>query len=684
MITRRERTVLGATCVLAVAAPFAMAHELDRRVQDELAPAMSKLTGQPVRVGGVEADLTGVVRLRDVVVGELLRADAVEAAVSLDSLLSGQLGADEIRVQRPRVNVHVDADGRSDWHAVLDRVAAQLRARGPAAPGARRAPRLRRVVVSGGDLVADAGGLRITVRDVALHPQAGGVRVVTGAATLGGDVGPYRLDGTLGRVGADVRLPALAVDRVVAVGGRGQLRAPGAELTATAVELLRDRPGGAWRLRAELDDRGAPRPVELIVHREPTATAITVRGDRVPLAALAPLVPAGVGVERAHASGTITAARGLGTAIRAELTIDGAWIDHAAIAEDPVPVDGTISLDAAQLGPRLDVTTLRVQRGGLALTLEGWARLDGGRPVALDATAAFAPASCRALIDALPVPLRGPLDQLVVEGTIAGAAQVAFDLDDRAAAGDGVRLALDLDPRTCRVAADPPAADPATLTGAAEHRFPDGHTAMVGPGLGDWVELASLPSHVRGAFVAAEDARFWDHGGFDLDQIARSLEVDLRERRFARGGSTISQQLVKNAFLDHRRTLTRKLQEAVLTWRLEAVLDKRAILARYLNIIELGPGVFGLGAAARHYFGKPAADLSVTEVAFLAALTPAPRTISARLLRHHGLDPETAERVAVILRAMRRAGVIDADTARRAADSIDDDGLHFRPAAVGR
>jgi len=282
------------------------------------------------------------------------------------------------------------------------------------------------------------------------------------------------------------------------------------------------------------------------------------------------------------------------------------------------------------------------------------------------------------LIDALPAPLRGPLDELVVDGTIAGAAHVAFDLDDPSS--EGVVLSLDLDPRSCRVISDALAADPARLAGAAEHGFPDGHRAVVGPGLGDWVDLADLPGHVRGAFVAAEDARFWDHDGFDLDQIARSLEVDLRERRFARGGSTISQQLVKNSFLDHRRTLTRKLQEAVLTWRLEAVLDKRTILGRYLNVIELGPDVFGIGAAAHHWFGKPASQLGVRQVAFLAALTPAPRTISARVLRYRGLDPETAERVAVVLRAMRRAGVIDPDTARAA---VDDD-LDFRSAAIGR
>ena len=122
------------------------------------------------------------------------------------------------------------------------------------------------------------------------------------------------------------------------------------------------------------------------------------------------------------------------------------------------------------------------------------------------------------------------------------------------------------------------------------------------------------------------------------------------------------------------RTFARKLQEAVLTWRTEAVLDKRMILARYLNIVELGPGVYGIAAAARYWFGKPAAWLSVREAAFLAALAPAPGTMSRRIAAAHGLDPATAERVEVTLRAMKRAGVIAAIPPRTP--------LAFRPGAL--
>jgi monofunctional biosynthetic peptidoglycan transglycosylase len=113
--------------------------------------------------------------------------------------------------------------------------------------------------------------------------------------------------------------------------------------------------------------------------------------------------------------------------------------------------------------------------------------------------------------------------------------------------------------------------------------------------------------------------------------------------------------------LTQRRTFDRKLQEAVLTWRLESTLTKRQILERYLNIIELGPRVFGIGPAARYWFDTTPRELTIRQAAFLAAITAEPTTMSRRVRRQGGLDAESADRVATVLRAMKRDGVIDAD-----------------------
>lgn len=669
---RQERTAI-VTVLLAVAAPVAAARYLDHRIHTRLEPALTHATGVRTTVGAFEAGLTGNVTVTDLDVDGLLTADAVEAAVSLDSLLAGELSPDEIRVTRPRVRAVADGTGREPWRAVLARLAARRHDRDGG--GQRAGRRLRRIVVTGGDLVADVRGVRVRARELELHPTAIGVRVVTGAATVIADGPAWQLDGGVARIGADVRLPSLAVERAALVGGHGTIGLGGPTLAARDVTVVRAA-DGPWRLTGTVDDDGAPRPIAIAISSDGETTTLAVAGERVPLAVLGPRAGA-LALAGSHGSGRVAITLGATTELRGDVELRGAAIDHRALADQPLPLDGSVAFTVRASRDRIDVDELTVRRGPATLLGHGWLRWTPGAPAAGELALALPTTGCRALVDALPGPLRGHLDQLVVRGTLGGTATATIDLD--AELGDGVHLAVELDQR-CEVLADPPDVDPRALLGVAEHRFPDGTVAPVGPGVGDWVALDALPAYVRGAFVAAEDARFWDHDGFDLGQIARSLEIDLREERFARGGSTISQQLVKNAFLHQGRTLARKLEEAVLTWRLEATLPKSAILARYLNVIELGPRVYGVAAAARHWFGRAPGQLTVRQAAFLAALTPAPRTITARLERAHRLDPDTEQRVAVVLRAMRRAGVIDAATARAAENAP----LDLRPAALGR
>ncbi|HET9472134.1 MAG TPA: monofunctional biosynthetic peptidoglycan transglycosylase, partial [Usitatibacter sp.] len=130
---------------------------------------------------------------------------------------------------------------------------------------------------------------------------------------------------------------------------------------------------------------------------------------------------------------------------------------------------------------------------------------------------------------------------------------------------------------------------------------------------------------VKRAIVVAEDSRFVDHEGFDWEAIEKAREKNARKGRVVAGGSTISQQLAKNLFLSGERTPWRKGQEALITVMIEHVMDKRRILELYLNIIEWGDGVFGVEAAARHYFGAGAGSLGPEAAARLAAMVPNPR-----------------------------------------------------------
>jgi monofunctional biosynthetic peptidoglycan transglycosylase len=140
-----------------------------------------------------------------------------------------------------------------------------------------------------------------------------------------------------------------------------------------------------------------------------------------------------------------------------------------------------------------------------------------------------------------------------------------------------------------------------------------------------WVPYDRISSHLKRAIVAAEDAHFVDHEGFDWDAIEKAMEKNRRQGKVVMGASTISQQLAKNLFLSAEKTPWRKGQEALITVMIERVMDKRRILEIYLNVIEWGDGVFGAEAAARHYFAASAATLGPEQAARLAAIVPNPR-----------------------------------------------------------
>lgn len=167
-----------------------------------------------------------------------------------------------------------------------------------------------------------------------------------------------------------------------------------------------------------------------------------------------------------------------------------------------------------------------------------------------------------------------------------------------------------------------------------------------------WVPYAQISINLKRALIAAEDAKFVDHEGFDLDGMQKALEKNIQRGRIVAGGSTISQQLAKNLFLSTKRTPWRKGEEALITLMLEQMMDKRRIFEIYLNVIEWGNGIFGAEAAARHYFGINAARLSPPQAAILAAMVPNPRYYDTHR-QARGLIHKTN----IILRRMNRADI---------------------------
>ena len=165
-----------------------------------------------------------------------------------------------------------------------------------------------------------------------------------------------------------------------------------------------------------------------------------------------------------------------------------------------------------------------------------------------------------------------------------------------------------------------------------------------------FVPYARIGNTLKRAMIAAEDAKFVEHEGFDWDGIELAIEKNQKRGRIVAGGSTITQQLAKNLFLSGSRSWLRKGEEAVITVMLETILDKRRIFELYLNVIEWGGGVFGAEAAAQRYFGVSASRLSAEQAARLAAMAPNPR-----FYEHNQGAPGLNRKIRIILARMPAA-----------------------------
>ena len=308
--------------------------------------------------------------------------------------------------------------------------------------------------------------------------------------------------------------------------------------------------------------------------------------------------------------------------------------------------DGTLTLGDRALGASLDAEVRRAEPGST-----------GGPRFSLTVSARRVPfaAFAAALPPSLGPPTAAPrppadLDaNLALAGPLLSPGEWTF------------QASLDLARMRAAARKDPPVALRSPFTFEPE----DGPPFVVGPENPDFVPIDDLPDHVVRAVTTAEDAGFFGHQGFDFDELGIALAEGLEAGRVVRGGSTITQQLAKNLFLTRDRVLARKVREALAAVALEATVPKPRLLEIYLNVAEWGPGLHGIGPAARHWFGKDARQLSVKEAAFLASVIPNPVRYDA--MRARGAMTDAWEqRVSEILLHMNDHGVIDEDVLVRA------------------
>jgi Transglycosylase len=301
----------------------------------------------------------------------------------------------------------------------------------------------------------------------------------------------------------------------------------------------------------------------------------------------------------------------------------------------------------------------------VALMLTGDLALQGDLPFAVEARVDRV--DWEALVAALPPELGPPPGAPRVSGALSARASLSGSLSRR----EDWDIRVDLDLGDLRRAAR--RAGPTWLSSGFSWTPIDPgpgelpRRIAVGPGNPDFVPYAEIPQALVRAVTASEDASFFAHQGFDFREIANAVT----DRSRVRGASTISQQLAKNLFLSPERTLGRKVREALGTIALEVSLPKERLMEIYLNIAEWGPGVYGVGEAARFWFGRDARTLTPRESAFLATVIPSPRRYHARLHRS-GITPWWNARIDDVLAKMRvQNQLTDEALAAALAENLD-------------
>ncbi len=234
---------------------------------------------------------------------------------------------------------------------------------------------------------------------------------------------------------------------------------------------------------------------------------------------------------------------------------------------------------------------------------------------------------CADVAASLPAPLVPNIRQLELGGQFEAALRVNVDFAKLDTENATIRGRVNLD--GCKVLKAPPHLRPNRL----RHDFgysivePGGQRVQVEVASdGEWTrQLDEISPHMVAAVLTTEDGSFWRHRGFITSEFSTALTQNLRAGRFKFGASSITMQIVKNVFFERRKTLSRKFEELFFTWHVEQVVPKKRLMEIYLNIIELGPGIYGVPRAAHHFFNKDPMDLTVRESIYLASLLPSPK-----------------------------------------------------------
>jgi hypothetical protein len=664
--SRKRQIVLGAGLLVVATFPVwggALAGWAATR-------ALSSKLGMPVRIQRTVAGL-GSIHMRGLTIGGAGGQAPLAVVDRLVVPLSALWGAGTVLVESPRLEVH-RGGAHDNVTALLDRLSARDRTertgKGPApAPSGGAGRRLPRVLVNGARMLVEdvPAGRSVTVARLDADVTPNGkirlqLREIDGRMRLRGSPS----DPTFGAASVDVDgmlvglrpvlypivhisegyirpLPTLPLTGITGTLEPGTARKPGAA-PALVIDMAGSY-GGArqklWTAQGALARTGDGKGLD---------GTLALRAERFSLDRIADVLPASILSPR---DTSINAALEFQfsperVAFNGNLDVVGLSIQHEKLAADPIKnlgfalrVDGAVE----PARRRLEIGRFEGRMGALVGQISGSVELapgtfkyaDGSELAALpkiELNVKVPKIPCAKLLASIPGPAIPRLQGFVLQGAFDADLHTRIDYANLEALELGGKVGID----GCKVIEAPPEVqklegpdsiiqmvdvpprpgDPGTVE---TYFFP------IGPDNPDFVPFDKISPHVINSIMTTEDNGFFKHRGWVSPEFKTALRRNLQKGAFSFGASSISMQMVKNVLLAHEKTLSRKLQELFLTWYVEQLLPKQRILELYFNAIEFGPRIYGIGAAARHYFGKSASDLTPLEGAFFSSILPSPK-----------------------------------------------------------
>lgn len=670
--------LLGFLALAAIGVYVAYPRLAAWKIRDKVTSSLEARTGAEVRVGDIEVDRAGTAVIRDIRLAG--RGDEPESLLSIDKVvvhydfwasLSGKVRLGDVEVHGVHVRALRRADGSDNFSGYLERVRSRPASAQPAAPG-RPGLQPKRVVLVSGDLVMrDLGtGGSIEVRGMTASAEPHGMVELTLAdVEVATGVGPAAKAGT---VAVTAEMNNLRRSARASVSGGAAWLWSGMSLTGITASLTEGSEPGRLDLTLSGGYGGAEGTLWSAkgwVDPETRTASVDMHADRFTLDRIGQVLEGTAVIDYAD------------TAVDARMKVDimddiasfvgdfrvsNLNVYHPLLAEKPVrdiDLAGPIEATYDRAERRLNLGRAEIESRGVRYLLDGFAALPGGlledgsrRPAWHVGGQLHVPkVKCQTMLDGIPDELVPYIAGARMRGTFTTNLEVDINFADL----DATQLSGGVGIRRCRVKKMTEAADARRLLEPFVHYVELAEEQWmafeVGPDNPDFVPLESVSPFLVNSLMSTEDSRFYRHKGFIKSEFKSALIKNLKAGYFRYGASSITMQMIKNVMLYSEKTLSRKLQELFLTWYVETVLDKDRIMEIYVNAIEYGPGLYGIGPAARRYFGKHPMDLNPVEAAFFSSILPNPKNrykqyCAAKLWR------KTEAKMGRILKIMHKRG----------------------------